>query len=159
MPERPAARPCSLSTRRQKEWFVNKYLSHVNLDFIEMVVNERDEMIGFMIAMPSMSRAFQKARGRLFPFGIFRIKSGVKKLREYRLWGLGLVKEYRHNGIDVIMYRDFFRHGVKKGYNWGECSWILEDNFAIRKPLESFGARPYKTYRIYEGRSEGAAAP
>jgi hypothetical protein len=31
-----------------------------------------------------------------------------------------------------------------------ECSWILEDNRPMRHILESFGAEPYKTYRVYE---------
>ena len=32
----------------------------------------------------------------------------------------------------------------------GEASWILEDNMPMRRMIESFGGKAYKTYRIYE---------
>ena len=42
--------------------------------------------------------------------------------------------------------------GTKLGIREGEYSWILEDNRPMRHILEAFGARIYKTYRIYEKR-------
>jgi hypothetical protein len=42
------------------------------------------------------------------------------------------------------------RYHISRGTRSGELSWILEDNFPMRHMLETLGARPYKTYRIYE---------
>jgi hypothetical protein len=39
---------------------------------------------------------------------------------------------------------------VSRGTMKGELSWILEDNTRMRRMIETFGGRPYKTYRIYE---------
>jgi hypothetical protein len=39
---------------------------------------------------------------------------------------------------------------VGRGTTKGEASWILEDNMPMRRMIEAFGGRPYKTYRIYE---------
>ena len=41
------------------------------------------------------------------------------------------------------------REGVKRGITQAEYGWILEDNMPMRHILENFGARIYKTYRIY----------
>lgn len=114
--------------------------------------------VGFALGLPDLNQAVKHANGRLFPFGLLKILWYARHISRARVLVLGLLQEYRHTGIDVIMYRDYFRHGVKKGYTWGEFSWLLEDNLAIRKPLEHFGGRPYKTYRIYEGRADGADA-
>ena len=51
------------------------------------------------------------------------------------------------------------REGVKLGINQGEYSWILEDNQPMRHILEAFGARAYKTYRVYEKTIAAAVPP
>jgi hypothetical protein len=43
----------------------------------------------------------------------------------------------------------FRREAVKLGMNEAEYSWILDDNMPMRHILEGFGARVYKTYRVY----------
>ena len=32
----------------------------------------------------------------------------------------------------------------------GEFGWILEHNYAMRKPLEKLGSKVYKRYRMYD---------
>jgi hypothetical protein len=39
---------------------------------------------------------------------------------------------------------------VKKGYNWGEGGWILEDNVPMNKAALALGFHVYKTYRVYD---------
>ncbi len=39
---------------------------------------------------------------------------------------------------------------VRSGFTSAELSWVLEDNLAMRRLIETVGGRPYKTYRIYE---------
>ncbi len=107
--------------------------------------------VGFALALPDLNQALRHADGRLFPLGLPKILWYARKINRARVLVLGVVKEYRKLGIDVIMYRDLFRYGMEKGYYAGEFSWILEDNMAIRRPLEGFGAEVYKTYRVYQG--------
>jgi ribosomal protein S18 acetylase RimI-like enzyme len=107
--------------------------------------------VGFALALPDLNQALRHADGRLFPLGLPKILWYARKINRARVLVLGVVKEYRKLGIDVIMYRDLFRYGMEKGYYAGEFSWILEDNMAIRRPLEAFGAEVYKTYRVYQG--------
>ena len=61
-----------------------------------------------------------------------------------------MVEAYRGKGIDALLYLETFRRGAARGYHRGEFSWILEDNEAMRRPLEKFGARIYKRYRLYD---------
>jgi hypothetical protein len=39
---------------------------------------------------------------------------------------------------------------VKNGFIKGEFSWILEDNYPMRHGLENWGAKIYKTYRVFD---------
>lgn len=136
-------------TRKQKEWFVNKYLSHVNLDFIEMAVNEKDEMIGFIIAMPSMSRAFQKAKGRLFPFGLFHILRALKKYDSLDFYLAGVKKAYRGKGVDLMMTIDIFRTAMANGVRSAESNVELETNTRIQNEWKIVPVRQHKRRRIY----------
>jgi hypothetical protein len=136
-------------TRKQKEWFVNKYLSHVNLDFIEMAVNEKNEMIGFIIAMPSMSRAFQKAKGRLFPFGLFHILRALKKYDSLDFYLAGVKKAYRGKGVDLMMTIDIFRTAMANGVRSAESNVELETNTRIQNEWKIAPVRQHKRRRIY----------
>ena len=52
--------------------------------------------------------------------------------------------------IDAMLYLRLWQEAPRNGYPVVECSWILEDNWDMRRALERMGARLYKTYRVYE---------
>ncbi|MCI0532310.1 MAG: N-acetyltransferase [candidate division Zixibacteria bacterium] len=110
---------------------------------------------GFSLALPDINPVLQKLKGRLFPLGWLKYLwyADVKGLIDgVRVITLGVLPEFQKKGIEVVFMVDTFNEGTKKGYNWGEFSWILEDNYLMSKPLESMGARLYKVYRMYEMR-------
>ncbi|MFP4206766.1 MAG: hypothetical protein ACLFRR_10200 [Spirochaetaceae bacterium] len=109
-----------------------------------------DELAGFSLAVPDANQAIRRANGRLFPFGIIRMLREFRRIHSVRVLALGVLDPYRNRGIDIAMYYQTFKNGLEKGYHSGEFSWILEDNYTMRNALEKFGARAYKTYRIYE---------
>jgi hypothetical protein len=106
--------------------------------------------VAFALGLPDMNMAIRHANGRLFPFGLLKILWHSRRINRARIVALGVVREYRHTGVDVMLYRDLFDFGMKNGYPTGEFSWILEDNKAMIRPLQHMGAAPYKTYRLYE---------
>jgi GNAT superfamily N-acetyltransferase len=113
---------------------------------------ERDaEPIAFALALPDLNQAIKQADGRLFPVGWARVMWAARKIRRLRVLALGLVPEARQRGIDMLLYHALNRNSLERGYRSAELSWILEDNSAIRIPIETMGARVYKTMRIYEG--------
>lgn len=112
--------------------------------------NKDGEPIGFALWLKDYNQALIHARGRLLPFGILKILRHVKRIDMCRVLTLGLIKEYRHMGIDNLLYLRIFREGAAKGMVAGEFGWILEDNLAMRKPLEKIGSTVYKRFRMYD---------
>jgi ribosomal protein S18 acetylase RimI-like enzyme len=108
------------------------------------------KMVGFSITLIDANEAIKKANGRLFPFGILKILLGVKKCKRLRIFALGILKEYRNRGLDVVLYLDIMDQGKKLGYKDADCSLIVENNERMIRALEAFGAKRYKTYRLYE---------
>jgi GNAT superfamily N-acetyltransferase len=111
------------------------------------------EPAGFSMALPNINQLLIKLNGRLFPFGIFKLLWFTKfhnVINGLRLLTMGVIHKYQKRGIDTVFYIDTYTNGVKKGYKWAEMSWNLEDNYLINHALETFGAKLYKKYRIYE---------
>jgi len=117
-----------------------------------VLIMERGSVpIGYAIAMPDVNIIIKKLNGRLFPFGIFRLKSGVKKLREYRLWGLGLIKEYQSKALDTLLYYHVFQVLARKNARL-EASWIRDDNHKMNQALVNLNMKLVKKFRVYEKR-------
>jgi hypothetical protein len=106
--------------------------------------------IGFAFWLKDYNQALIHARGRLFPVGLLKILWHSRKISACRVLTLGLIPEYRHKGIDNLLYIRIFREGAALGVAEGEFGWILEDNLAMRKPLEKIGSRVSKQYRFYD---------
>lgn len=115
-----------------------------------LIAEVKGEPVGFSLALPDYNQALKYANGRLFPFGFVKVLRHRKNIDTVRVLTLGLKPGYRRMGLDAMFYLRTFEEGVRAGYRRAECSWILEDNWEMRRGLERLGARVYKTYRIYE---------
>lgn len=119
-------------------------------DFL-FIAEHQGEPIGFSLAIPNINDALIKIRnGRLLPFGLVKLLWHSRNVRTVRVITLGIVPQHRQSGLDTVFYYKTFETAMRKGVQWGELSWILEDNIAISRPLERMGAFVYKRYRLYE---------
>lgn len=120
----------------------------VDPDAVWMVENE-GEPVGFCLGFPDINILLRRIRGRMLPLGWARLLLGVKKLRDYRLFGLAVRPEWHGRALDALMYIHLYQNLKAKGVRM-EANYILEDNLHIKNALERLGMRHCKTYRIYE---------
>ena len=106
--------------------------------------------IGFLLALPNWNIVLKRLNGRMFPFGIFKALWYQRKINQVRVITMGVIKEYRRKGIDILFYHKIFEGGPERGYYEAEMSWILEDNEMMNRALENLGAELCKRYRIYD---------
>jgi GNAT superfamily N-acetyltransferase len=117
------------------------------------IIAEKDgEPVGFAVSLPDINQALRHIPdGKLFPFGLFKFLWYKRKVSSARIMTLGLRPEFqKSSGIGAAMYLRTFQVAGEKGYNTGEASWILEDNFLMIQALEKVGFQQYKTYRVYD---------
>ena len=110
--------------------------------------------VGFLLAIPDYNVAMHPLRGHLFSPGLFRALPylfGWKAPPIARVITLGVKAEHRGRGLESVMLYEGLQVGYRLGLRGAEASWILEDNVAMRRMLGVFGAKVYKTYRLYEG--------
>jgi hypothetical protein len=137
-------------TQKQKDYYIGRYLPFANPEFIKIAVNDKDEMIGFIIAIPSLSRALQKAHGRLFPLGFLHILRALRKFDTLDFLLAGVRRAYRGKGVDLIMTIDVFRSGLARGVRQAESNPELETNSKIQNEWKIVTTRQHKRRRIYK---------
>jgi len=108
------------------------------------------QAIGCSVTLPDLNQVAAKMKGRLFPFGWFHFVFGRRKIKGLRVLIMGVLEEYRLKGVESLFYLETCRAAVRKGFEWAEMSWILEDNYNVRRGIEMMGGEIYRTYRFYE---------
>ncbi len=102
----------------QIEHYKKKYLPFVNPDYITCVSNEKGEIIAFSIIMPSFSKALQKAKGKMFPFGFFHILKAQYINDTAAFYLIGVDPEYQSKGVTALIFKEmnevFLRNGITK---------------------------------------------
>jgi ribosomal protein S18 acetylase RimI-like enzyme len=105
--------------------------------------------IGFSIPLPDVNVLLRGLNGRLLPFGWLKLLWGLPRLREYRLWALGVVPEYHGKGIDALLYRR--THEILSPRRARvEINYVLEDNVPMNNALRKLGVQTLRRYRVYE---------
>ncbi|MEI7527988.1 MAG: hypothetical protein WCK76_03505 [Elusimicrobiota bacterium] len=109
------------------------------------------KVAAFVMLLPNFNIPLQAARGSLNPFTILPfLYKMMFKLRSGRLLTLGVKKEFRNRGLEMLLIKQAMESGKKMKWEFGEMSWTLEDNTLINNTIEAVGGRVYRKYRIYE---------
>ncbi|MEL0262589.1 MAG: hypothetical protein VW933_04460 [Flavobacteriaceae bacterium] len=94
--------------------------------------------------MPSFSQALQKAKGHLYPFGIFHLLWARKHSKRASFYLIGIRPDYQNKGVTAIIFNEmqktFNKYGIKKV----ETNPELEENQAIQKLWKNYNHREHK---------------
>ncbi len=134
---------------RQVQMFKKKYLSFIDPEFVLLIMDSQDHVIGFNIAMPSLSRAFKKAGGRLFPFGFIHILRALRNPAYLDLYLVGILPEYQNKGINAVFMTDLTRTAIKNGIKKTETNSELETNTKVQAFWKYYDARMHKRKRVF----------
>ena len=137
-------------TRAQKQYYVKRYAGCAHPDLIKAVVDEGGEMVAFMVAIPSMTRGFQRARGRLLPLGWWHIYRSLRSRETLDFYLAGVRKKYRGTGLDLLMLIEIAQAAVRMGFRFAESNLELETNFKIHAMWKYFNPCQHKRRRIFQ---------
>ncbi len=132
-----------------------KFLMHLAIPELIFIAEAKGRPVGFSMTLPDFNEAARSINGRLFPFGLpiglIRFYRNLKRIKTGRLLALGVIPEFRRQGIAELLILRTFDYGTKEiGLTGAELSWTLEDNSLINRTIEAVGGHRYKTYRIYQ---------
>lgn len=96
-----------------------------------VILDEYEELAGFAIAFPSMSKALQKAKGKLFPFGWFHLWRAMHNYKEVDLMLTGAVPKWQNTGISAVYHCSMSERAIAAGMHIGVANPQLESNAAV----------------------------
>jgi GNAT superfamily N-acetyltransferase len=134
---------------KQVDYYIKLYLSFVRPELVSLVVTPEDRVVGLGIAIPSMSKAFQKAKGKLLPFGFIHMLKAIRKNDLVDFYLMAIHPEYQSKGLNSLIFTDMLPKFQKNGYRLAETNPELETNSRIQALWSEFGPRHHKTRRIY----------
>ncbi len=109
------------------------------------------KFIGFSFSFPDINQVLNGVKkGRLLPFGIFKLLLNRRKINKMRVVVMGVIPGFRKQGIEAVFYAKTIQYAKKNNLIGGEASLILENNDMMNQALKNLGAFVYKTYRVYK---------
>lgn len=134
---------------KQIAFYIKLYFSFFRLDTISIVVDEKDDVVALGIAMPSFTKALQKAKGRLFPFGWYYLLTALQKNDLLDLYLMAVHPDYQNKGVNSIMFADIMPNAAKNGYKFAESNPELKTNMKMSSQWGSFEKVNHKRRRAY----------
>jgi len=134
---------------KQKNFYIKLYFSFFRIDTVSIIVDEKDEVVALGIAMPSFTRALQKAKGHLFPLGWFYMVRALKKNDLVDLYLMAVHPDYQNKGVNSIMFAELMPRFAKNGYKFAETNPELLSNTRMSSQWGSFEHINHKTRRVY----------
>ena len=142
----------SKMTQGQIDQYVNTYLPLLDLRMVSIVETEDGELVAAGISMASLSKALQKAKGRILPFGWFYLLKAlfIKRPKVLDLLLVGVKPEYQSKGVNALLFYDLVPTFKKMGFVYGESNPELEENKKVQAQWSAFESVQHKRRRAFK---------
>jgi ribosomal protein S18 acetylase RimI-like enzyme len=133
----------------QVKELVKQFVPLLNLEYLYLVTNSEDKLIGFGLMLPSLNAATKKSRGRLFPFGIFRALKAIKTGKVLDMYLIAVLPEYQNRGVNALILAEGVKSFVKNGIRYCETGPELELNEPVQSQWKTFETRQHRRRRSF----------
>jgi len=136
-------------SKGQIDDLLKQFVPNLNKDFVSVILDEHDAVVAFGISMPSLSKALQKCRGRLFPFGFLHVLHAIRHNDTLDLLLIGIKDEYQSKGVNAMIFDKIAPSIRKYGIRYLETTRELEENTSVQNMWNRFENRLHKRARCY----------
>ncbi|MCX6252731.1 MAG: hypothetical protein NTX61_18505 [Bacteroidetes bacterium] len=137
-------------TERQIQNYIKQYFGFIRPEFVSLVIDRNDEVVGFGISMPSLTIALRKCNGKLFPFGFIQILSAIKKNDTIDMYLNGVHPNFHGKGVAAIYYQELHKAYLRNKIKRAITNPQLEDNAKALTMWKSFNGRQHITRRCWK---------
>jgi hypothetical protein len=139
----------SLLDKTEMDKIGNQYINLLDPRFIKVIRN-KEELVGFIVAMPHISDGLRKSKGYLFPFGFLNILMALKRSKQIDLLIGGVKNKFQGTGLDVVLGMSMIETAIIEGFTLLDSHHELLSNYKVRAEMERMGGTPYKKFRVYQ---------
>lgn len=136
-------------TPGQLEDLKKQFLPLLRLKFVALVADSNNKIIGFGICLPSLSKAIQKAKGKMFPTGFLHIFKALIKNDTLDSLLIAIDRDYKDKGVTALIFYKIGKAIIKSNITNIETTRELENNYKVQNLWDKFEVRQHKTARCY----------
>jgi GNAT superfamily N-acetyltransferase len=136
-------------SEREIDRYVRAYFGFVHPDFVPVILNEKDQMVAFGITIPSLSRALQKSRGRLFPLGWLHLLRALRNNSVADLYLIAVSKKFQGLGVNMVLMDHICHVFNRRGITKVETNPELETNINVQSQWKTIEKRQHKRRRCF----------
>jgi len=136
-------------SEEQRRTYKEKYFKLIDKDYIVCVADDANQLVAFAITMPSYSKALQKSKGKLLPFGWWHFLQAGKKNDRANFYLIGIHPDYQRRGVTSIIFKEIWKLFRKKGVKYLETNPELEENKSVQLLWQDYNPVNHKRRRTY----------
>lgn len=133
---------------KQVETYTRQYFPFITPDFVSFIL-QGDDLVAFAIAMPSLSTALRKAKGRLFPFGIFYLYRAFKKNDVADLFLIAVRPDLQNKAVSAMLLYDMCEKLIRNKIVKAITHPMLEENGNVLNIWKNFEKKAVRKRRCY----------
>lgn len=136
-------------TQREIDFVVENIMTIADHRLMKIIIHEA-EVVGFLFAFYDVSAAMQRARGRLFPFGLLDILLDMKRTNTVSVNGMGILPQFQGHGGNALLYYAMGSTLLEfKQFVHVEMTQVAETTEQMRADLKNLNGVEYKNHRVY----------
>ncbi len=128
-------------TENVRKSLLGQFKQILDKDFISIIADENEKLVGFGLGLPSIALAVQKCKGRLFPTGWIRILHSLRNVNTVDFSLIGIAKEYQDTGAISLIFNSILTNLCKRKVKIAETNVQLEDNFKSIKLFDIYSPK------------------
>jgi hypothetical protein len=135
-------------TQREIKFILDNILVIADPRLIK-IITHGEEVVGFLFGFHDVSAALQRARGRLFPFGLIDLLLELRRTKWVAMNGAGILPEFQGRGGNALLYNEMDKTIREFGFQHADLTQVADTAVDMRRDLVSVGGKLYKTHRVY----------
>jgi GNAT superfamily N-acetyltransferase len=136
-------------TEAQMDAYTKQYFGFIRPEFVSILIDPNDDVVGFGISLPNLTRALQKSNGRLFPFGFIHLLKAIRKNDIVDMYLIGVRPDYHGKGILAVVFNELHKAYIKHGVRLTISSNQLEENAKALTIWKNFESRQHIRRRCW----------
>lgn len=136
-------------TQREIDFVVENIMTIADHRLIK-IITHGEEVVGFLFAFHDISAAMQRAKGKLFPFGLLDILMEIRRTNTVAVNGMGILPDYQGHGGNALLYYAMGSTLLEfRQFTNVEMTQVAETTEQMRADLKNLSGLEYKNHRVY----------
>lgn len=133
----------------QVAFYTKAFFGFIDHRYVKLILDANGRVAAFGVSLPSLSRALQRTRGKLFPLGFITVLRALRRNDRIDLLLTAVRPDLQNKGLGAVLMLETWKAAAARGIRLAEAVPQLEANPKVRAQWDNFESRRHKRRRCY----------